>query len=455
MLIGSKQTIQLQLFLYNHPMARIKYATGVTPLWNGRSGLTFMPNASGQTLKTNAKARHFQSATQMTYSSFLLYITRLWQHLDPAAKQAWQDFVNYLPQGSMHDPTVPISAYANFVKRNYYKYLSEGYAFVPMLYPILVAYEIDPVTITSEITESKVFITTTFERNWGDLLVSFFCVSTGIPSINNPRSLTRFVLTIPNATGTWDITNAYLAAFGILPPAGSTLLFRIVEYGHDQGQFFYPEPVKANPPVFADIHFGILYHRSIMADARQLAPAGWHIPSETEFRTLRTYASGSSVAGGKLKEPGTVYWQTPNTGATNEFGFNLRGNGFRSGLDGSFQSLYTLAFLLTTTYQTPPSISLIEAFYNSTLLFIGQNANYSGFGCRLICDSATDPGFMRGNDLKLYHTIKIGSQVWLADNLTETKFRTGESIPEVTDNSAWSLLTTSALCAYNNDWSLV
>jgi uncharacterized protein (TIGR02145 family) len=56
-----------------------------------------------------------------------------------------------------------------------------------------------------------------------------------------------------------------------------------------------------------------------------------------------------------------------------------------------------------------------------------------------------------GNDGQFYQTVKIGTQVWLAQNLAETKYRDGSTISTVTDNTAWSNLTTSAKCSYNND----
>ena len=78
---------------------------------------------------------------------------------------------------------------------------------------------------------------------------------------------------------------------------------------------------------------------------------------------------------------------------------------------------------------------------------------------RLIKDSTTlthgQTGTYTGNDGKVYRTICIGTQEWLADNLCETLYRDGSPIPEVTDNATWAALTTGALCAYNNDWNNV
>jgi len=57
---------------------------------------------------------------------------------------------------------------------------------------------------------------------------------------------------------------------------------------------------------------------------------------------------------------------------------------------------------------------------------------------------------MKGNDGKVYKTVKIGNQVWLAENLRETQYRNGDVIPNVTDNIKWAHYPTGALCVYDN-----
>ena len=75
--------------------------------------------------------------------------------------------------------------------------------------------------------------------------------------------------------------------------------------------------------------YGYLYSWYAVNDSRNIAPEGWHIPTDEEWQTLVEYLGGSSVAGGKLKEEGTDHWQSPNLGATNESGFKALAGGHR------------------------------------------------------------------------------------------------------------------------------
>ena len=67
--------------------------------------------------------------------------------------------------------------------------------------------------------------------------------------------------------------------------------------------------------------YGNLYNWYAVNDSRKIAPSGWHVPTDAEWSTLSNYLGGSMTAGGKLKEAGTTHWNTPNTGATNDYGF--------------------------------------------------------------------------------------------------------------------------------------
>lgn len=47
-------------------------------------------------------------------------------------------------------------------------------------------------------------------------------------------------------------------------------------------------------------------------------------------------------------------------------------------------------------------------------------------------------------DGNVYKTVKIGNQIWMAENLRTTKYRNGEPIQLVTDPNAWKNLNTGA-----------
>lgn len=81
--------------------------------------------------------------------------------------------------------------------------------------------------------------------------------------------------------------------------------------------------------------YGYLYN---WETAKTVCPTGWHLPTDAEWTTLTTYLGYESVAGDKLKETGTIHWQSPNTGATNETGFSALPGGNR-GNDGTFGSV--------------------------------------------------------------------------------------------------------------------
>jgi len=220
---------------------------------------------------------------------------------------------------------------------------------------------------------------------------------------------------------------------------------------------YIPKPVSA----FFQAKYGRLYNWYAGVDARNIANTGWHVPTTAEHGTLVTYLGGGTVAGGHLKETGTTYWNSPNTGADNSSKFNFRGSGDRSGL-GVFENIKIQGYIWASTQAISTTGNYLSCFYIniSTSGHPGSGASLDkkrGHGLRLVKDSTTltngQSGTYIGNDGKIYRTIAIGSPAkeWLADNLAETKYRNGDSIPIVTDNTAWAALTTGAMCSYNND----
>ena len=71
----------------------------------------------------------------------------------------------------------------------------------------------------------------------------------------------------------------------------------------------------------------------------------------------------------------------------------------------------------------------------------------------LVCIGLTELKAQTVKDIdgNVYHTIVIGKQVWMEENLKTTKYNDGKAIPLVTDDKDWGALTTPAYCWYKND----
>lgn len=93
--------------------------------------------------------------------------------------------------------------------------------------------------------------------------------------------------------------------------------------------------------------YGALYNWFAVSTGN-LCPEGWHLPTDAHWTTLTNYLGGENVAGGKMKETGTVHWNSPNTGATNSSGFTALPGGARS-TDRSYGTHGEFAFFWSAT----------------------------------------------------------------------------------------------------------
>jgi uncharacterized protein (TIGR02145 family) len=207
-----------------------------------------------------------------------------------------------------------------------------------------------------------------------------------------------------------------------------------------------------HPRKLARVEYGLLYNYPAIADIRNIAPLGWHVPTKAEFDTLIAELGGLAGLSEKLRETGIIYWQDLNTGATNSSGWNGRGAGHRIHDTGLFEGLKNNTQWRTST--APFGVYDLQVVVNNTEQ-LTQFYQKEGVSLRLLKDDSTPVPTMKDNNGYIYPCVTIGTQVWMAANLKTTEYRTGDAIPEVTDNSAWAALTTGALCAYNNDWNNV
>ena len=131
--------------------------------------------------------------------------------------------------------------------------------------------------------------------------------------------------------------------------------------------------------------YGRLYNWYAVHDSRKVCPTGWHVPSNDEWNTLITNLGGYAAAGGKLKETGTVHWNTPNTGASNSSDYTALPGGYRYAT-GSFFDLKDGGYFWTSTGAGNNAYSW-ELFHDDEAIYNSSNNDAkNGYTVRCIKD---------------------------------------------------------------------
>jgi uncharacterized protein (TIGR02145 family) len=131
--------------------------------------------------------------------------------------------------------------------------------------------------------------------------------------------------------------------------------------------------------------YGKLYNWHAVNDPRGLAPEGWHIPTDFDWTTLENCLGGATVAGGAMKETGTIHWTTPNTGATNISGWAGLPGGNRNS-SGTFNNVGNYGFCWSSSESFPPTAWYRYLYYlNGNIIRISNNMQ-NGFSVRCLRD---------------------------------------------------------------------
>ncbi|MBN1999215.1 hypothetical protein JW935_16775 [candidate division KSB1 bacterium] len=143
--------------------------------------------------------------------------------------------------------------------------------------------------------------------------------------------------------------------------------------------------------------YGRLYNWYAVNDSRGLAPAGWHVPTDAEWKQLEMYLGMSQSEanetgyrgtdeGGKLKETGTGHWSSPNTGATNESGFSGLPGGYRFH-DGTFNVVGSSAYFWSASSAYSGYYAWYRPLYcNRSDVYRSGNYVQDGFSVRCVRD---------------------------------------------------------------------
>ncbi len=131
---------------------------------------------------------------------------------------------------------------------------------------------------------------------------------------------------------------------------------------------------------------------------KNLAPAGWHVPSDGEWSSLINCldpnADGGNIvpnlAGGKMKTTGTIQagtglWQSPNTDATNVSGFSGLPAGYRD-YDGTFYLFGSFGIWWSSSEFLISNVWTRHQYSNLGSAFRNTSAKEGGFSLRCLRD---------------------------------------------------------------------
>lgn len=217
------------------------------------------------------------------------------------------------------------------------------------------------------------------------------------------------------------------------------LIYGFEEVGGSSGESLWKHGLKTvTVTPHTAIKNGLLYSGNAVIDPRGLAPAGYHMPTRYELQEMLTYLGGDMGAGGKMKSADN--WNAPNTGATNESGFNGFGGGCYV---GGYILLGDQGRFWSNTQSGSAPYLYLQAMrlYNDSaygVVYDTTNALDDACSIRFVKDNDTLGGNVTDQDGNIYHPVKIGNQVWLQENWACTKFANGEAITKgVAAGQSW------------------
>lgn len=123
------------------------------------------------------------------------------------------------------------------------------------------------------------------------------------------------------------------------------------------------------------------------AGVQGICPQNWHLPIDPEWTTLTTFLGGLSIAGGKMKETGTIHWLSPNTGANNSSGFTALPGGYFSDWYNTFNYISSYAYFWSSTEVS--SMSAWNLYLRNNSNSVIKNNTYTkalGFSVRCLKD---------------------------------------------------------------------
>lgn len=142
--------------------------------------------------------------------------------------------------------------------------------------------------------------------------------------------------------------------------------------------------------------YGAMYNAYAIESNKNICPSGWHIPSDDEWKILESILGmpdneldnlgyRGTLEGGKLKETGTTHWKTPNTAASDEFGFSAIPGGMRSP-NNDFVSFGNAGFYWTSSTNELGDFYRRLLYYEESRIHRSTSPHNTGLSIRCVKD---------------------------------------------------------------------
>jgi uncharacterized protein (TIGR02145 family) len=132
--------------------------------------------------------------------------------------------------------------------------------------------------------------------------------------------------------------------------------------------------------------YGALYNWYAVNNAHGLAPTGWRVPTDSDYLLLVAFLGGLAVTGGKLKETGFTHWNSPNLGATDDYGFKGLPSGWRFNVDGLFSAMGTGGILWSSTAISASDGGIFDLLHYTAAAIQSNDAKNAGYAVRCMRD---------------------------------------------------------------------